>query len=533
MDSAVQAANKSETIEKLVNQFNQEIEAVKNRETVLNPVSRKDRRASLKRRLGFTDDGLIHIELKNARQKEKDSKSEIKDKFNQLFFQLYGSDFDEELNQSLGSKLQTAAPKRRAAHGAEPGLRLNPMNVKKRVKTENLKIPDSTFSHKLGEAALERTGEFVAQFVRQSVNGFMVASVLLMYAKLLLASDVASECFECLALSLNVSMLFEEPYLLMLAYRTLGEYFCKMRKHEVALLMYTRGLQLALTLKDPSYQSSFFDLLGTRRSPGLEYFNVNDIGKSKQFHSIMLKILDLKSDSKRVEMQTRITLEQEKAELLSYLKVSGFRDVVRKYSVLHTLCTKQTPPWFYSTSSLKLQSAVGEVGIFHNLLLSEFKIETTDAQEAECLVARPLLVSASRGEKLRHFSKGIQARKATLTNKALNKPFIVSSFTEEGRRQLLENDSGFRKRFAVAALPHKTDQTYEGALLKTHESNNKNLAMLLIETNLTHPTFSKEKRNKERAYRLNKNEALYELLVIAIGFIRELHHGKLGLVSGL
>jgi len=265
---------------------------------------------------------------------------------------------------------------------------------------------------------------------------------------------------------------------------------------------------------------------------GLEYFNVNNISKSKQFHGIMLKILDLKSDSKRVEMQTKITLDQEKTELLSYLKVSGFRDVVRKYSVLHTLCIKQTPPWFYSTSSLKLQSAVSEVGIFHNLLLSEFKIEMTGTQESAPVVARPLLVSTSRGDKMKAFSKTIQARKSSLTNKSLNKPFIISSFTEEGKKQLLENDI-HRRRIAADTLPAKTDQTYEGALLKTHESNNKNLAMLLIETNLTHPTFSKEKRNKERAYRLNKNEALYELLVVVIGFIRELSHSKHELVFGL
>jgi len=261
--------NNNEIIQKVVNQFNQEIEAVKNKEIVLNPVSKKDKkrpgRPSIKRRLGFTDDGLIKVELKNVRQKEKDSKAEIKDKFNQLFFQLYGSDFDEELNRSLASKLHNSSPKQAGQPQKDTPPHVNLMNIKKRIKTENLKIPDSTFSHKLGDAVLGRTSEFVGLFIQRSVNGFMIASVLLMYAKLLLASDVPSECFECLALSLNVSILFEEPYLLMLAYRTLGEYFCKMRKHEVALLMYTRGLQLALTLKDYNYQSSFFDLLGTRR----------------------------------------------------------------------------------------------------------------------------------------------------------------------------------------------------------------------------------------------------------------------------
>ena len=105
-------------------------------------------------------------------------------------------------------------------------------------------------------------------------------------------------------------------------------------------------------------------------------------------------------------------------------------------------------------------------------------------------------------------------RKAVLISTKLNQPYISRQFTKDGLIWIQKSSLTAKQKISFP------DLIFKRAMIRTHDSINKDIVDLLVVTNTKKPVFIKSKREKEVMIKLLKNETIFEYLSIATIYIQ-------------
>lgn len=108
-------------------------------------------------------------------------------------------------------------------------------------------------------------------------------------------------------------------------------------------------------------------------------------------------------------------------------------------------------------------------------------------------------------------------RKAVLISTKLNQPYISRQFTKDGLIWIQKSSLTAKQKISFP------DPIFKRAMIRTHDSINKDIVDLLVVTNTKKPVFSKSKREKEVMIKLLKNESIFEYLSIATIYIQAIN----------
>jgi hypothetical protein len=441
------------------------------------------------------------------------------DDFEYLFNHAYGRQLSEEVNSRVET-LTTSRPTTATNTGRQSRKVAKSKIDSGRASTARTRSPgQDTFQFETTRLTNEMVKAKIEFVLTRSLNSYVLSFILLLSSRYLLTTNQPTDSLQYLIIALNLSLLFEDYFIIMQVFKSLGDYFAKIRKFEFSLIMYTRGLQRAIDTKDAAMQTIFFDLIG------LTFFNLNQSQRSREFHQIMLSTLDHQRENMRISHQNRSLIKLETEDFVRYFKCSVPPDPLWKYIGMAMMIRGHIKPWFYSTSSCSLDSASAETTMFLDTLVAEMQDVVKQVQSDKLTFYLPghnkdiadtkpydlhrLLEHGGRSQTI-----STNLRRAMHINKQINKPFIMRDFTAAGEKQILESEEA--RRTALLSKVHMADDLpFQRTMLKTHESTNKLLAILLLETNLDDPLFSHEKYQREQSTAKRQHQSMFELLSVS------------------
>ena len=444
----------------------------------------------------------------------------VADNFSYMFRKAYGKELDDEVYSKVQS--QSGSRPATATHTARLSKKIIMSKIDSgRASTARTITPgQDVFLYESSPPTVAHLKTKLELVMTRSLNSFMISFVLLLAAKHLLTTESPADCLQYLVISLNLSLIFEDYAITMQVFKTLGDYFAKIRKFDVSLVMYTRGLQRAISSKDSAMQTVFFDLLG------LTFFNLNQFQRAREFHQIMLSTLDHHRENERILHQNSAAIKTEYDEFLRYIKNSVPADPHWRYLGMSMLIRGHVKPWFFSTAGCSLETAAADTNMFLDTLVTELQDVVRQIQNEKLTfylsghnkdIAEINMLEQYRrkdhGGKTQTVSNNL--RKAMHINKQVNKPFIDRKFTLAGEKEILASEE-LRRNGIKAGGRLEGEIPFQRTMLKTHESTNKLLAILLVDTNFEDPLFSHEKHQREHAIKKRQRQSMFELLSVAV-----------------
>lgn len=239
----------------------------------------------------------------------------------------------------------------------------------------------------------------------------------------------------------------------------------------------------------------------------------------------MYTALSEDKEMKRVNMQNNMILEIEQRCFKEFHGISETFTTVKKYYKLRGICNGQVNLWYFNFSDSKIDIELERMREFHKTLLAEFTDEQIYQDENRTFYLRgdqdrPTFDIGETERKATKSSKSkgpmsFYLRKAILINSEINKPYIKRKFTKEGMDAIEKKQKYFNKH-----LKAFEDIPYRRGIICTHDSNNKNFVDLMVNVNFDHPTFSKEKREKEVMSKNLQKESLFEFFTVGTSYVQ-------------